>query len=50
MSSPPTTGDTLHNGASWAWATAIIVIVILQSADYMIMAQVGLFVLIKDII
>ena len=38
MSSPPTTGDTLHNGASWAWATAIIVIVILQSAYYMIMA------------
>ena len=46
MSSPPTTGDTLHNGTSWAWATAIIVVVILQSAmgaDYMIMAQVGFF-------
>ena len=53
MSSPPTTGDTLHNGTSWAWATAIIVVVILQSAmgaDYMIMAQVGFFVRIKDII
>ena len=53
MSSPPTTGDTLHNGTSWAWASVIIVVVILQSAmgaDYMIMAQVGFFVLIKDII
>ena len=46
MSSQPTTGDTLHNGTSWAWASAIIIIVISQSAmgaDYMIMAQVGFF-------
>ena len=50
MSSLPTTGDTLHNGTSWAWASAIIIIVISQSADHMIMAQVGFFVLIKDII
>ena len=53
MSSPPTTGDTLHNGTSWAWTSVIIVVVILQSAmgaDYMIMAQVGIFVLSKGII